>query len=90
MATEGRAAGEREGGAAKARSHLFAVRLWKEEVAGDPEYRGNVRDVVNGAFRNFRDWSDLAAFMVARVEEGESDPAEPGEGGRNDGAVRGH
>lgn len=48
---------------------VFAVRLWKEELGGGSEYRGSVRDVVSGAFRSFRDWSDLVAFMVARVEE---------------------
>jgi hypothetical protein len=62
------AASERE---RRARSQLFTVRLWKEEVAGGWEYRGSARDVVSGAFRNFRDWSDLAAFMIERVEEDE-------------------
>lgn len=56
---------------ARARSHLFAVRLWREELADGAEYRGSVREVVSGAYANFRDWSDLAAFMVARVEEGD-------------------
>ncbi|MGH2532665.1 MAG: hypothetical protein ACRDJW_10205 [Thermomicrobiales bacterium] len=56
---------------ARPRSHLFAVRLWTEEVAGGAEFRGSVRDVVSGAFRGFRDWSDLAAFMIARMEEDE-------------------
>ena len=83
MATDGRAGDEREHGATRARSHLFAVRLWKEEVAGGMEYRGSVRDVVSGAFRSFRDWADLAAFMVARAEEDESAPAGPAEGGRD-------
>jgi hypothetical protein len=48
---------------------LFAVRLWKEELCGGSEYRGIVRDVTSGAFRSFRDWSDLVAFMVARIEQ---------------------
>ncbi|HEX2134915.1 MAG TPA: hypothetical protein VHG30_03285 [Microvirga sp.] len=30
-----------------------------------------MRDVVSGAFRNFRDWPDLAAFMIERLEEDE-------------------
>jgi hypothetical protein len=47
---------------------LFAVRLWKEELGDGSEYRGSVRDVTSGAFRSFRDWSDLVAFMVARIE----------------------
>lgn len=62
-------AGDRE---RRARSQLFTVCLWKEEVAGGPEYRGSVRDVVSGAFRNFRDWSDLVAFMIARLQEDEN------------------
>lgn len=55
----------------KPRSHLFAVRLWKEDVAGGAEYRGNVRDAPGGVFRNFRDWSELVAFMCAQIEEDE-------------------
>jgi hypothetical protein len=52
---------------------FFAVRLWKEELSGGCEYRGTVRDVMTGAFRGFRDWADLAAFMVTRIEPGEND-----------------
>jgi hypothetical protein len=69
MESDDGAAGEcREAGP---RSHLFTVRLWMEEVAHGSEYRGSVRDVVSGAFRNFRDWPELAAFMIERVEEDE-------------------
>ncbi len=68
------AANERE---RRTRSQLFTVRLWKEKVDGGWEYRGSVRDVVSGAFRNFRDWSDLAAFVTEQVEEDE-----PGHGDR--------
>jgi hypothetical protein len=49
-------------------------------VAGGWEYRGSVREVVSGAFRTFRSWTDLAAFMVERMEEGElvrTEPQEP-------------
>lgn len=67
MDNEHRTAGERR--AAGPRSHLFTVRLWKEEAADGSEYRGSVRDVISGAFRSFRDWSDLTAFMIERVEE---------------------
>ena len=49
-------------------ARLFAVRLWKEELSGGCEYRGSVRDVRTDAFRGFRDWSDLVAFMVGRLE----------------------
>jgi hypothetical protein len=82
MATEGRAAGETGGGAVAPRSHLFAVRLWKAETADGPEYRGSVREVVSGAFRGFRTWSDLTAFLIARVEE--TDGAHGGEHAEGD------
>jgi hypothetical protein len=58
--------------AAKPATRLFAVRLWMEELGGGSEYRGSARDVTTGAFRSFRDWSDLVAFMVARLEQEES------------------
>lgn len=80
MENDGRAAGDRERRAARRRSHLFAVRLWKEQEAGGSEYRGNARDVISGAFRNFRDWSDLVTFLIERVEEddpGQREPREP-------------
>ena len=71
MAIDHRADDDRQVRARRRRSHLFAVRLWTEEVASGREYRGSVRDVVGGAFRDFRDWSDLTAFMIARMEEDE-------------------
>jgi hypothetical protein len=66
-----RAVGDRECRASRPRSYLFAVRLWQEEVAGGSECRGSVREVTSGAFRNFRDWSELTAFMLGRVDENE-------------------
>ncbi len=63
------AAGERH--AARPHPHLFTVRLWKEEAADWSEYRGSVRDVFSGAFRSFRDWHDLAASLIERMEEDE-------------------
>ena len=61
---------------------LFAVRLWKEEMAGGSEYRGSVRDVRSDAFRAFDDWSDLVAFMVARMEQDESARRVGAQGGK--------
>jgi hypothetical protein len=75
------AAGRRERTATRARSRLFAVRVWKEAVAGGSEYRGSVRDAMTGAFLNFRDWSSLAAFMIERMEEDESAQVARTEGG---------
>jgi hypothetical protein len=47
------------------RSQLFTVRIRAEGT----EWRGSVRDVASGAFRNFREWSDLTSFLAAQVEE---------------------
>jgi hypothetical protein len=66
--------------AARARSHMFAVRLWKHESPGGSEYRGSVREVISGAFLNFRDWSELSAFMMAQMEGDESARTEGMEG----------
>lgn len=81
MESDDKAADDRERRAAGPRSHLFAVRLWKEEAAGGSEYRGSARDVVSGAYRGFRDWSELAAFMIERVEEVENAQTGRTEGG---------
>jgi hypothetical protein len=81
MESDERAASDRRRGAARARSLLFTVRLWKQEVAGGSEYRGSVREVISGANRNFRDWSELASFMMAQVEGDECTQAGRTEGG---------
>jgi hypothetical protein len=51
------------------RTQLFTVRIWLEGTGDAAEYRGEVRNVVSGAFRGFRDWSELTDFMVARLHE---------------------
>jgi hypothetical protein len=48
---------------------LFTVRIWSD-ADGDRLERGSVHDVATGAFRNFRDWSDLTSFLTDRIEEG--------------------
>lgn len=51
-------------------SELFTVRLWMEELdERRREFRGQVKHVVSGATRNFRDWSDLEAFLIGTLEE---------------------
>jgi hypothetical protein len=76
MATDDGAAGDGAERTMRPRSRLFAVRLWTEDVAGGSEYRGSVRDVAGGAFRGFRDWSDLVGFMIERMQEDEHVQAE--------------
>lgn len=78
MESNERTAGD---GAARPRSHLFTVRLWKQPVAGGSEYRGSVREVISGANRNFREWSELVSFMMAQMEEVESPLTGWAEGG---------
>lgn len=47
---------------------LFAVRLWNEALDGGCDTAGACGEIATDAFRSFRDWSDLVAFMVARLE----------------------
>ena len=68
MATDHLTSDEVPGQARSPAARLFAVRLWKEELGGGSGYRGSVRGVTAGANRSFREWSDLIAFMVARIE----------------------
>jgi hypothetical protein len=72
MESNERIAGDGAYGAARPRSSLFTVRLWKQPVAGGSEYRGSVREVLSGANRNFREWPELVSFMMAQMEEDES------------------
>ena len=80
MESDERAAGDGGSGVARQRSHLFTVRLWKHGAGGASEYRGSVREVISGAVRNFRDWSELAAFMMEQMEDDESARTEGAEG----------
>jgi hypothetical protein len=71
MAINDRISSEGSSQPAATGTRLFVIRLWKEEAAEGFEFRGSARDVVNGSFVGFRDWTDLTAFMAARVEEDE-------------------
>ncbi|HEX9697000.1 MAG TPA: hypothetical protein VGB64_11905 [Actinomycetota bacterium] len=62
-----------DGNDASPPGHQFVVRLWKEEMTGASEYRGIVRDVRTDAWKGFRDWSDLVAFMAGRLERADTD-----------------
>lgn len=51
-------------------SQLFTIRLWMEELdERRREYRGQVKHVVTGVTRNFRDWSDLKQFLVGTFDD---------------------
>lgn len=66
-------------------SHLFTVRLWPEEVdAGQVEWRGEIRHVISGDARYFRDWPTLIEHLVAMlpaIETGQADARDEGVGG---------
>jgi hypothetical protein len=50
------------------RSQLFTVRVWREKVdAGQWEVRIQVRHVLTGETRYFRDWSLLAAYLAGKL-----------------------
>lgn len=53
-------------------SELFTIRLWAEELDEEGrEYRGQVKHVVTGVTRNFREWADLEAFLMGTFDDNE-------------------
>src|SRR5262249_22220941 len=51
-----------------ARTHLFTVRLWLEDLGeGQREWRGEVRYVVSDEVRYFRDWQTLVELLQAML-----------------------
>ena len=55
------------------RSHSFAVRVWQEDLGeGCFEWRGQVRHMLSGETRYFRDWQSLAAFIVESAVEADA------------------
>jgi hypothetical protein len=54
-------------------SHLFLVRLWKQEaVDGNLEWCGKVQRTVTGEEGHFRDMQALVDLLLAMVPPGES------------------
>jgi len=52
------------------RSHLFALRMWPEALGdGQVEWRGQVRHLVSGETRYFREWPVLVAFVQAMLPD---------------------
>ncbi len=51
-----------------ARTHLFAVRVWLEDLGqGQSEWRGEVHHVISGEIRYFRNWPALLALLEAML-----------------------
>jgi len=50
-------------------SHLFMLRLWREDLGGgQSDWRGKVQHVNSGEARYFRDWPSLEAFLEGLLE----------------------
>jgi hypothetical protein len=46
------------------RSHLFMVRVWQENLGdGKTEWRGQVKHVLSGEARYFREWPTLLEYL---------------------------
>ena len=51
-------------------SHLFTVRVWKEEVGTDrTEWRGKVQLLTSGEVQYFRDWAALVPLLLTMLSE---------------------
>lgn len=52
------------------RSHLFTIRMWKEEIATEQsEWRGKVQLVTSGEVRYFREWSALVPLLLTMLSD---------------------
>ncbi len=52
-----------------ARSNLFTVRLWEENLgAGEKEWRGRIQNIATGEITHFRDWPGLVSALTRMVE----------------------
>lgn len=59
--------------AQRPRTHLFMVRLWVEDLSeGKTEWRGQVKHVVSGEVRYFRDWATLVEHMKTMLSSVEN------------------
>ncbi len=53
-----------------ARTYLFTVRLWTEDMgSAETEIRGEVRHVLGGEVRYFRDCTTLTAYLTDKMLE---------------------
>lgn len=51
------------------RSYLFMVRVWLEDLGnGKAEWRGQVKHVMSGEVRYFRDWATLIKHITTVLQ----------------------
>ena len=58
------------------RTYLFMVRVWLEDLGdGKTEWRGQVKHVMSGEVRYFRDWTTLVKQLKTMLSGVENDEA---------------
>ena len=68
-----------------ARSHLFMLRLWPEDLgSGQTDWRGKVQHVNSGEARYFRDWPTLEAFLDELLHRIDQEGPRPDTAGETD------
>jgi hypothetical protein len=61
-----------------AASHLFTVRLWREDLGDDHmEWRGQVTHALSSEVHYFRRWDELSAHLLAMAAAGTTAPPWP-------------
>jgi hypothetical protein len=54
------------------KSYLFMVRVWFEDLGdGKTEWRGQVKHVMSGEVRYFREWPNLVTILQEMLTEPE-------------------
>jgi len=49
-------------------SQLFTIRVWREPLGdGQSELRGQVRHVLSGEIRYFREWAALISYVTKHL-----------------------
>ena len=60
------------------RSHLFTIRVWKEEIGtNQTEWRGKVQLVTSGEVRYFRQWATLVPLLATMLSELDTNSVAP-------------
>ena len=68
-----------------ARSHLFTIRLWRENLSEElSEVRFRVQHVLSGETRHFREESDVMGYLWEKLRELENAKLQSGARGGDD------
>ncbi len=51
-------------------AQLFTIRLWQEDLGkGQLEWRGEVKNLISGEVRYFREWAKLAVLLPKMLND---------------------